>query len=333
MYNIYFDVGTSNMRAYLVKDREIVDVLRKNVGIKDSSIAGSNLVLLKGLKELYDGLLKNNMLEESQVSGVYASGMITSSFGVKEVPHLPTPISLENLCSTIYTHFEDKLLKRDMHLIRGAKTVPDGFKADMYNIAGVNNTRGEEIEVFGILASAPENWREQNLAIVLPGSHTHIIYVRQGVLQDILSTFSGELFHAVSTSTILAGSLRYDEERLDEEAVKLGYRYLKEYGINRALYITRATSVFNACGDLERHSYLDGVITGGTVIAFEKMINSKWHNVDRVIVAGNSNSITRVYELILNEMDRKLDIDVLTASGKESFAVKGFIEILKLGGV
>ena len=52
-YILYFDSGTSNTRAYLL-DREfrICDSAKRAVGSKDSAIAGTNRVLIEGMKAL-----------------------------------------------------------------------------------------------------------------------------------------------------------------------------------------------------------------------------------------------------------------------------------------
>jgi len=331
MYNVYFDSGTSNTRAYLLKDYDVIDAIKKNIGSKDSSIAGSNLVLIKGLRELYDQLLENNGLTDSEITGIYASGMVTCPFGIKEVPHLSTPVSIGKLCDGIYTHYESECFKRDMYLIRGAKTIPDDFKIDKYNISSVNNMRGEEIEIFGILSGDALEWKKENVSIFLPGSHTHIAYVRKGVLQDMLSTFSGELFHAISAGTVLSSSIQSDSDQLDEEMVLRGFNDLKEYGVNRALYITHAMKIFNVSNNIERKSYLEGVINSGVVLAFENALKEKWHEVDKIIIAG-SNNISRIYQIALEQLERTIEIITLGISGKQSFTVKGFLEILKMRG-
>lgn len=332
MYNIYFDSGTSNTRAYLLKDNNVIDTMKKNIGSKDSSIAGSNLVLIEGLKQLYDQLLENNKLHDKEIMDIYASGMITSPFGIIEVSHLSTPVSLQKLYNGIYTHYESECFERDIHLIRGVKTVPDDFQADKYNIPTVNNMRGEEIEIFGILANLSDDWKVGNIAIFLPGSHTHIAYVKNGILYDILSTFSGELFHAISTETILSSSIYSHTEQLDEEMVSYGFKCLKQYGVNRALYIVHAMKIFGASDNVERKSYLEGVITGGTTLAFEKVLKDKWYEVDKVIVAGN-NSVAKVYEITLREIEQNLEIITLVATGKQSFGIKGLLEVLKKGAM
>lgn len=330
MYNVYFDSGTSNTRAYLIKDDDVVDVLKENLGSKDSSIAGSNLVLIRGLKELYDQLLKSNELNDKDISGIYASGMVTSPFGIKEVPHLSTPVSLKKLSEGMYTYFESRKFNREIFLIRGIKTINDDFEVNKYNIPSVNNMRGEEIEIFGILSSSNE-LKSGNTAIFLPGSHTHIAYIKQGIVHDILATFSGELYHAISKATILSGSIDCNEEKLDEKMIIYGFNNLKEYGINRALYIAHAMKVFDTSSNKERNSYLLGVISGGVILAFEYVINNKWVDVEKVLIAG-SNNVVKVYEILLKEIEQKLDVITQVVTGKEGFAVVGLLEILKMEG-
>ena len=101
--------------------------------------------------------------------------------------------------------------------------------------------------------------------------------------------------------------------------------------MNRALYIAHAAKIFNACGNPERKSYLEGVINGGVVLDFEKTLKNKWNELDRILIAGSSSNITKTYEILLKETLLKVDVVTIMASGKQSFAVKGFIEMLRKG--
>jgi ribosomal protein L30E len=89
--------------------------------------------------------------------------------------------------------------------------------------------------------------------------------------------------------------------------------------------------IFNASDNLERKSYLEGVITGGVILGFEKTIENKWSGLEKVLIAG-SNNITRVYELLLKETQNQYEVMTFMASGKQSYAVNGFIELLKIVG-
>ena len=99
-YILYYDSGTSNTRAYLLnRDFQVKYTVKKAVGSKDSAIAGSNRVLIEGMKELYDDVLSANALEEGDIDAIYASGMITSPYGLKEVPHLALPLTVGGLAA------------------------------------------------------------------------------------------------------------------------------------------------------------------------------------------------------------------------------------------
>ena len=144
-YILYFDSGTSNTRAYLL-DREfrICDSAKRAVGSKDSAIAGTNRVLIEGMKALYDQVLAANSLTDGDVEAIYASGMVTSPYGLKEVPHLVLPMTVRDFADSLYPFHEDTCFHRDIFLVPGLKTLSDDFSF-------VNNLRGEEIEIIGAL--------------------------------------------------------------------------------------------------------------------------------------------------------------------------------------
>lgn len=119
---VYYDSGTSNSRIYLLDDQfQVRYTERVNVGSKDTSITGSNLKLLQGLKRLYDGMLSATGISESQVTGIYASGMITSPYGLLEVPHKVIPISVEEMADSIVSFYEDQLFHREICLVAGTE--------------------------------------------------------------------------------------------------------------------------------------------------------------------------------------------------------------------
>ena len=131
-YILYFDSGTSNTRAYLL-DREfrICDSAKRAVGSKDSAIAGTNRVLIEGMKALYDQVLAANSLTDGDVEAIYASGMVTSPYGLKEVPHLVLPMTVRDFADSLYPFHEDTCFHRDIFLVPGLKTLSDDFSHAM----------------------------------------------------------------------------------------------------------------------------------------------------------------------------------------------------------
>ena len=161
-YILYFDSGTSNTRAYLL-DREfrICDSAKRAVGSKDSAIAGTNRVLIEGMKALYDQVLAANSLTDGDVEAIYASGMVTSPYGLKEVPHLVLPMTVRDFADSLYPFHEDTCFHRDIFLVPGLKTLSDDFSF-------VNNLRGEEIEIIGALEELKAERDVENVVMLSP---------------------------------------------------------------------------------------------------------------------------------------------------------------------
>ena len=79
-------------------------------------------------------------------------------------------------------------------------------------ICGTNPTK---------LAAALEELKAErdveNVVMLMPGSHTHGIYIQGDQITGIISNFTGELFYALKQDTILSPVLTSDSLELDEE--------------------------------------------------------------------------------------------------------------------
>jgi 2-dehydro-3-deoxygalactonokinase len=306
----------------------IVDRSKRNIGSMHVSIAGSNDILLENLKEMYDELRDRNHIPPAEPVPIFASGMVTCPYGIFEVPHLETPVSPAKLFCHTYAYQENCYFNQTLNLIRGVKTVKDGMVVTTDNIQSVNNMRGEEIETFGILSCYGEVSFRERLAIFLPGSHTHIVYVVKNEIVDLLSTFSGELFHALTKETILADSIDLESTQINENLLLNGAEMLRGHGLNRALYLAHAMKIFNVSDKVGRKSYLTGVIFGGIIDAFANLLGARWPAVDRIIIAGNS-YIAAIYHKLVVARITGIPAETFVASEHEDLAVLGFIELLK----
>lgn len=316
-YLVYYDSGTTNSRGYLlvregqtltpVRDRLGVLVsASRRVGSKDAAAAGDNRVLLSALWEIYGELLRkiphtkedgSAQTADSQVEGIYASGMITCPSGLKEIPHLPAPVGLAQLREGMTPVREPVYFGRDIVLIPGIRTAKI-LPLSLQEAAAAGNMRGEELEIFGLLSSPgiPAQWRERPMAVALPGSHTHIAYLEGGQVADIFSTFSGELYHAVTSQTILSSLNALNPGRRPQHLPLLpdmvwdGYTQLEEWGFSRALYIARSYQLFTReGGDAPQiFSYLEGVINGGVVQGYLRWLQKRGYAPRALLLAGRS---------------------------------------------
>ena len=95
LYYFYFDSGTTNTRACLLKDRTIICRGDIPVGSRDSALHQDRTVLISALKQLYDQLLTKSGITDTQIAEIYMSGMISSPSGLKEIEHLSTPVDFK----------------------------------------------------------------------------------------------------------------------------------------------------------------------------------------------------------------------------------------------
>lgn len=320
-YILYYDSGTSNTRAYLLDgDFSVKYTAKKAVGSKDSAIAGSNRVLIEGLKELYDQVLSAGGLEDGDISAIYASGMITCAYGLKEVPHLVLPLTVEGFAGSLVPFFEDTLFRREIILVPGLKTVHE-------DITFVNNMRGEEIEILGALDELQAVGAPHDLAMVLPGSHTHVTYLRGEQITDIISNFTGELFHAIQKNTILSPVLQWDGTPPDREMVLKGYANLEKLGFNRALYICRAMDAFSEGTPHQRFSYGEGVILGGVRQSLEYYCRNFWPDC-RTAVLVSDEFMYRLFSILFEDSPLIETVLWLPISKEKSYGVSGLKKIL-----
>lgn len=324
-YIVYFDSGTSNTRIYLLNKKfDVLYVNQKSVGSKDSAILGSNEILLKGLKELYDKLLFEYNIEEFDIQDVYASGMITSPYGMIEVPHIQVPITIEEFCNSVYCHFEGKYFNRNIYLIPGLKTVDSDFTF-------VNNMRGEEIEVVGAIHELKDKCGGDSFAMILPGSHTHVTYIEKDKIAGIISNFTGELFHALKEQTIMSPVLSAEVKELDKDMVKKGMDNLETFGINRSLYIAHAMRIFNHGSEKERFSYAEGVINGGVRKSLEYFCEHFWHECSTIAIISNE-FMYNLFSIIFQDSKYIKNIIWLPISKTKSYGVLGLKKIIETRG-
>ncbi|MBE6584414.1 MAG: hypothetical protein E7649_05495 [Ruminococcaceae bacterium] len=241
---ITVDGGTTNTRAYLVRDGKICDSFKLNTGARNGRGA-----LTEGLRVGIRELLLRNSLSESEIERIIASGMITSENGLCDLPHITLPAGLSELNSAMHhTVFED-ISSIGWSFVRGVKSVGETIeKSDII--------RGEETELMGILDSSASD-----ALYILPGSHSkHMSIDKSGRITEFKTMMSGELFAAVIENTILKNSTGFDHATIEREYLLRGYGYCAEHGINEALFKTRILrNVFFATAE-QCYSFLLGVV-------------------------------------------------------------------------
>ena len=265
---ITVDGGTTNTRLSLVRNGEIIDTLKYGVG---ACLGCSDKEpIYRSLRNGIDELCKRNSINESDISCVIASGMITSEGGLYNLPHLIAPVTINDLASSIYKTKFSEITDIPFYLIRGVKTA---YKADL----SLDMMRGEETELFGLSEQI-----EPDSIYLLPGSHTKIIYVdSDSCISGIHTSLSGEMMNAVLNDTILKNSISFDTRgSLSHKYLISGYNFAKNHGVSAAFFKVRVIDKQISAASNECFSFFLGAALQGDV---DNVITS---TASRVIIGG-----------------------------------------------
>jgi len=293
----YFTVdgGTTNTRISLVCDGAVRDTQKLSVGARDGAEA-----LKAALREGILSMLATHSIMEADVCAILASGMITSEYGLCNLPHIPLPAGLRELRASMYCVTFPEIASIPWYFVRGVRALTD-------HIDGTDIMRGEETELMGILDGS-----YRNALYILPGSHSkHISVDSEGRIVGFRTMMSGELFAAVMQNTILRDAADFAHNTIVEEKLFFGYDYCVAHGVNESLFKTRILkNVFGATRE-ECYSFLLGVVLCDEIRA---ILSAR----EETVVLGGQKQFRRALAAILEKYGDKrvvmLSDDAVAAS-------------------
>ena len=258
------DWGTSSFRLRLVShgDLSIQRQVKRNQGIKDvfSQCRDRSLddrcdAFEEILREATDELFRNT---EPPSRTIFLSGMASSSIGWKELPYtsLPFPLTGESL---VY----------DAITIRTANQ--QSFKVLLFSgIASETEImRGEECELIGIASLPALAEAMEDCLVVLPGTHSKHVSIRDRRITDFHTVMTGELFDTISKHTILSASLTFSsgmiespETPANQAAFASGVELARDLGFARSLFQIRTRSVLHQKSSESNRWFLSGLLIG-----------------------------------------------------------------------
>lgn len=268
-YYITVDGGTTNTRLSLVKDGVITDTVKLNIGAR-SNIDNKEL-FIKQMHDAVRKLIENACIASGDVCRILASGMITSEFGLCNLPHIAVPAGIAELHDSMHEMLIPDISDIPFVFIRGVKTGGAVFEeTDMM--------RGEETELMGIVDTS-----YGDCIYILPGSHSKIIRTdSQGRICDFSTMLTGEMIAALSQNTILKDAVDLSVNTVDTEYLLKGYDICKAHGINKALFKTRILKNLFGCTKEQTYSYFIGVVLAPEI---ENVLCS---GADTVVIGGRS---------------------------------------------
>ncbi len=283
------DWGTSRFRIYLM-DRENLGVIASLS--EDAGIASVNLSWLKQSKmsridffrhHLHHKIQELAHLSREDLAGlpVLISGMASSSIGMLELPYAELPFSIEG-----------------KDIIYHKLAANDNNPHDLYLLSGLASTsdvmRGEETQLIGLQNTI----RTKKALVILPGTHSKHISIRDGKIVDFSTYMTGEMFATTSQSTILSHSV--SQVQIDNtllfEAFKEGVECADTLGYLSALFKVRTRTLLRQQEDAQNFAFLSGIHLG------EELRHLRSLDPDTEIMLCASPNMTQLYKLALRAL-------------------------------
>jgi 2-dehydro-3-deoxygalactonokinase len=257
---ILLDVGSTNSRAWLVHGDDIVRRETAAVGVRDSARDGSTTRVRETVRDLIaaaSGGAASGGAASGAAIPVFAAGMITSSLGLRDVPHLVAPAGIDELARGAVAFHDEAVAAQPIVLVPGIRTEsfdgagtgPEGLPFDVM--------RGEETLVCGLIARGQ---LDAGAALLNASSHWKLIRVdAERRIAGSRTSLGGEVVHAVQSGTILSASLPNGPlDRVSTEWLEAGARAGRRDGLLRALFGVRLLDQQQLAAAPERFSFLAG---------------------------------------------------------------------------
>lgn len=275
---ICIDLGTTNTRVWRVSaDGDVRFRGQAQVGVRDTAREGSSKLLRETLRSLIDQAIAASA--DIPPVCVIAAGMITSSLGLLEIPHIPAPAGVEEIAAATRAHHFVDVTNLPIYLVPGvrcgsAETIND------YDIM-----RGEETLCIGL--KAMEQISGETTVLNL-GSHWKAISVSAaGQITGSTTSLAGEMIYATQTNTILASALPAERpDKLDASWVLAGMEAQRHSGLSRSLFQVRLLQLANRTSPQQRFSYMIGAFIAADLDAL--LSSGKLQKDATVLIAGNA---------------------------------------------
>jgi 2-dehydro-3-deoxygalactonokinase len=271
------DWGSSALRAALIDAQgQVLQIRQFELGILKVA-AGQ-------FERVFEQCLGDWMAEHQPLCLI--SGMAGSRQGWQEAPYCPCPAGFEALGHHLLWIKPQVALVPGLHCTRNTDaSTPWAGQDDVM--------RGEEVQVFGALALTGL----QEAQVILPGTHSKWVAVRQGKINHFQTFMTGEVFAVLSQHSILARTMVADAA-FNEAAFVHGVQLAQDGpGVLAHVFGTRTSALFERLPIEHLSSHLSGLLIGEELRAMR-------HRSGPLLLVGSA-LLTARYELALRSLGRQ----------------------------
>jgi len=289
------DWGSSNFRlALLGVDGSIIADHSDAGGIVTLRKSGTDTAgLCAHLRKGLAGLERAGRIEISALP-LIISGMAGSSMGICEVPYTTLPFPLDGRGTALHHPATLTEISNKVFIIPGVCSEDDVM-------------RGEETEAMGLMA----NLDLRDGLMILPGTHSKHLWVRNGFINRIKTYMTGELFQVISGNTILSQSIDDPNVASFDDHGKAcfleGMQMARSADLMHELFTLRSRVLLKRIaigGNIHR---LSGLLIGTELLQIDEMC-------DVPVILGGAGQLYERYRFALansSAADRLMDISSL----------------------
>ncbi len=265
------DWGTSSLRVALI------DEAGRALG--ERSLARGLLSLAPDeFPAVFESACGDWMKDENSLALI--CGMAGSRQGWREAPYCPCPAGFGEVAARLEW------------VLPGRAAIVPGLSCEQEGVPDV--MRGEETQLFGALSLLG---RSEGL-LVLPGTHSKWVRVRDGRVERFSTFMTGEFYALLRQHSILARTLPDADGELDDAAFRQGLDYAMQCGnLLHSAFSTRSLSLFDKLAPATAPSYLSGLVIG------EELRSQNLRGLAAPVILVGSKTLTRRYELALQHLE------------------------------
>ncbi|MEP6963895.1 MAG: 2-dehydro-3-deoxygalactonokinase, partial [Polaromonas sp.] len=198
--------------------------------------------------------------------------------GWRETPYCACPAGFDDIAGQL------------LWLEPGRIAIVPGLSIERDGVPDV--MRGEETQVFGALALLGLS----DARLVLPGTHSKWVTVRQGRVVDFSSWMTGEFYALLRQHSIIARSLGGGDPAHDAGAFLHGLQHaLRGQGLLNTAFSARTLSLFRRIAAEALPSYLSGLVIG-------EELKAQGLKPDDAVVLMGAEELTARYQQALESL-------------------------------
>lgn len=241
------DWGSSCLRAFLMDAAGTV-LCERASDDGASRLSGGAAAFEQALRGL-----AGDWLDASPHIPVWACGMVGSQHGWREAPYAECPVALDQLHRAAVVAQGSNGLR--VRIVPGVCWRSGGDAVDVM--------RGEEIQVAGLLAAQPA--LAARCRVVLPGTHSKWVEVRDGRIVSFCTFMTGELFALLRQHSVLARLMPPAGDLQGSSGFDEGVARPREgvgRGLSGDLFSARARVLLGQLQAEAAADYLSGLLVG-----------------------------------------------------------------------